>query len=290
MKAAAVVLILFVAGCSVPAAPGEESCAPPVDRLDLELHAWKFRAGEPTDLLRASWGPQPSVEAPAVTPKEMRWNHSVLAQTEGSVLHAFRVWPEAGEGDVFTEWAVVRGTEGCPGRTPLALGHLSEVHEDGERADVGKGVHLFYAGFWENGTLFGSNLPEDAFGPDWPRAGWYDADSKELLPVYVYDQDRAERPPYWANPFTGTPAAGSPGDDAAGVGYYTTIKGFNEALKGLSTHTSRVVHVAADDAYTRPGNENHPLYGDALVFFIEAFEVVDAPCPQATMFACMVDP
>jgi FKBP-type peptidyl-prolyl cis-trans isomerase 2 len=63
-----------------------------------------------------------------------------------------------------------------------------------------------------------------------------------------------------------------------GLGYFTTITGFNEALKGLSTRTSRVVHVAAEDAYTLPGNEGHPLYGDDIVFLIQVEAVDDLPC------------
>jgi hypothetical protein len=43
---------------------------------------------------------------------------------------------------------------------------------------------------------------------------------------------------------------------------------------------SRIVtRIAPEDAYTQPGREDHPLYGDAIVFLIELADVVDAPCP-----------
>lgn len=72
-------------------------------------------------------------------------------------------------------------------------------------------------------------------------------------------------------------AAPPPVNGLSLTSYYTTIEGFNEALKGLSTTTARIVHVPPEKAYTRPGLENHPLYGDELVFYI-LLQVKSQPC------------
>ena len=151
----------------------------------------------------------------------------------------------------------------------------------GTSAEPGQGVHVLTAGFWENGTLFYTNIAAIDQG-DWPRAGWYAWEGDEPLPVYVYDQDRSEQPDLWHDPQAGTPVEGT----VPGLGYVTTIPGFNDALKGLSTNTVRVVRLAPEDAYTRAGNEEHPLYGDALVFYIKVLDVVDAPCPAETGKLC----
>ncbi|MCA1810998.1 MAG: hypothetical protein LC623_03180 [Halobacteriales archaeon] len=148
----------------------------------------------------------------------------------------------------------------------------------------GHGAHVWYAGFWENGTLFETNL--EAFDHSaWPRAGWYQSVPYEPLPVYVYGQERSEEPAYWKplpSPApTGTPVDGPVGTAAAapGLGYYSTIKGFNDGLKGLSTTSTRVIWMAAADAYPA-GTPNNPLAGDNLVFFVRLADVVDQPCPS----------
>lgn len=155
---------------------------------------------------------------------------------------------------------------------------------EGATVEVGKGALVKAAGFWENGTLFYTNMHEVDDGPrdgntdeSWPRAGWYEYGGDDALPVYVYDKDRSEAPPAWTagnevpdeDPFTGFVVPGR---------YFTTIPGFNEALKGLSTSTTVAVRIPPELAYTRPGNEEHPLYGDALVFLIHVEAVADLPC------------
>lgn len=155
--------------------------------------------------------------------------------------------------------------------------------EPGASAQPGQGTHVYTAGFWENGTLFYTNI-EAVDHSTWPRAGWYAWEGGEPLPVYVYDDDRSEQPAVWMDPQAGTPLAGT----VPGVGYFTTIPGFNEALKGLSTSTVRVVRMSPEEAYTRPGNEEHPLYGHALVFYIKVIDVVDLPCPMGVGQVCGV--
>lgn len=190
------------------------------------------------------------------------------------------------EGDNFSVLRVTPG-EG-PGRLDLAYSHPAckgtwgtlswdlAAPRSGKSAEPGQGVHAFTAGFLEDGTLFYTNIGA-VDQADWPRVEWYAWGGGDALPVYVYDEDRAEQPAQWKDPQAGTPAEGT----VPGLGYFTTIPGFNEALKGLSTNTVRVVRMAPEDGYTRPGNEEHPLYGSALVFYIKLVDVVDLPCPAS---------
>lgn len=216
----------------------------------------------------ASW----SVTMQSLTPNGTRG----AAGTQPT-LSLLRVEPGAGSGELTVrQWIDVEIDGECrSGRGGTIVWDLMEP-ESGISAQAGQGVHVMTAGFWENGTLFYTNIAEIDADPDWPRAGWYTWEGADPLPVYVYDTDRGEQPATWTDPQAGTPAAGTVPD----VGYFTTIPGFNEALKGLSTSTTRVVRLAPEEAYTRPGNEDHDLYGDAIVFYIKVLDVVDFPCPQ----------
>lgn len=185
-------------------------------------------------------------------------------------------------------WLEQVETPSCRRTVPLQWGMHAGTYE-GTRPAPGKGTHVLTAGFLEDGRLFYTNMAEvDASGA--PRVDWYEWSGADPLPVYVYDQDRSEQPPHWKAPSRlAPPNPGSPAlqtaEGEAGVGYFTTIKGFNEALKTMSTTTQRVVRIAPADAYTLPGYEEHPLYGEALVFVIDVVDVVDAPCP-ATLPDC----
>lgn len=198
-----------------------------------------------------------------------------LSETPG--LSLVRATPSgSASGSVGVDWTLHRWSADCHAGAEGSLQWTLDPPTPGDSARPGQGVHVHTAGFWENGTLFYTNieaLHEDAA---WPRASWYAWEGGDALPVYVYDQDRGEMPPLW-NPTVGTPA-----DGLGPWAYFTTIPGFNEALKGLSTHTTRVVRLEPEEAYTRPGNEGHPLYGDALVFYIKVDRVVDLPCPEAS--------
>jgi hypothetical protein len=142
-------------------------------------------------------------------------------------------------------------------------------------------VHLYTAGFLEDGTLFYTNI-KAIDHDDWPRTPWYAWEGGEPLAVYVYDEDAGEEPAYWEDPQSGTPLHGT----IPGLGYSPTIAGFNDALKGLSTNTVRVVRLEPEEAYTHPGNEDHPLYGEPLVFYIKVETVVPLPCPMETAWLC----
>lgn len=228
------------------------------------------------------------------------WNASARVLSPGGALdfQVVTVAPGHGTGNAtlsFTEHTQVGGCQGRnQGSLVWDLGHPRE----GDAAMPGQGVHVMTAGFFENGTLFYTNIAELDADARWPRIGWYAWEGDKPLPVYVYDAARDEEPAYWKAPSAHlgplveqVPATGvqpvdeavarlpSDTDEETGAGYFTTIPGFNQALQGLSTTTSRVVRLAPEDAYTRPGNEEHPLYGHAIVFYIKVLDVVDAPCP-----------
>ncbi len=163
----------------------------------------------------------------------------------------------------------------------------SMAPEAGSIAEAGMGARVWYAGFWENGTMFDTNLA-DLDASSWPRAAWYDATVGEPLPVYIYDQDRTERPLIWAPGTSGTAAGPATGNAAPLWSYYTTIRGFNDGLKGLSTTTTRVVWMAAEDAYG--GRTDVPAGLDApLIFLVKLAAVEEQPC-TAGVLACLPPP
>ena len=235
---------------------------------------------------------------------ELAWNTSrgwlahgtdLSAPGEGR-LQVATVTPGDGKGEARLDYAVRTDLPSCRNTQRGSLHWDLAVPERGEGALPGQGVHVMTAGFFENGTLFYTNIPEVDTDPNWPRVSWYKWEGDQPLPVYVYDRDRGEQPQAWKSassavaqvPKTGSPADGElakraqEADEEFGLGYFTTIPGFNEALKGLSTTTTRVVRLAPEEAYTRPGNEGHDLYGHPIVFYIKVLDVVSSPCPAET--------
>ena len=217
----------------------------------------------------------------------------------GSGLHVATVVPAPGpgHGNATMEYDVRPKSAGCRS-TPGTLSWDLAAPKAGRMASAGQGVHVMTAGFFDNGTLFYTNIAEVDTDPSWPKATWYAWEGDMPLPVYVYDKDRSEQPAHWkgshalwmdAHKQTGPTPIDQQVDEATmdtdeehGLGYFTTIPGFNAALKGLSTTTTHVVRMDPEDGYTRPGYEDHPLYGHALVFYIKVLDVVDAPCPMET--------
>lgn len=195
----------------------------------------------------------------------------------GVGLQRIRLAPtsEAGDGTAHVRWT---DGESC-GRRGDGTWHLRSPAK-GEVASPGQGVHVYTAGFWPNGTLFYTNI-EAVHESDWPRASWYSWGGGEPLPVYVYDEDPDERPAYWSVSAS-APVAGT----VTAWNYFVTIPGFNEGLKDLSTTTTRVVEMPPDQAYTREGNEDHPLYGDRLIFYSYITDVVDRPCRTTAADTC----
>lgn len=221
--------------------------------------------------------------APRVHPASWAVATERLSDEDAGNFSLVRVTPGSGmaeHGRLDLDYALADCSGGKSGTISWDL----SPPERGDAAGPGQGAHVYTAGFWaSNGTLFYTNIKAIDHS-DWPRAGWYAWEGGEPLPVYVYDQDRSEQPTVWKDPQSGTPVEGT----VPGLGYFTTIPGFNEGLKGLSTSTTRVVRMEPEDGYTREGNEEHPLYGAALVFYIKVVHVVDLPCPLDASRLCAV--
>jgi hypothetical protein len=219
-------------------------------------------------------------EAPAAMAGPAGWSVEVERISDPSLdnFSLLRVAPGAGKGrlDVAYDHTECGGQRGTISWTLAAP-------EKGRAAEPGEGVHVHTAGFLEDGTLFYTNI-KAIDHDDWPRTDWYAWEGGDPLPVYVYEGDRSEQPAHWKDPQSGTPVEGT----VPGLGYYTTIPGFNAALNDLSTNTVRVARLAPEEAYTRAGNEEHPLYGQALVFYIKVDAVVPLPCPMDAAWACSV--
>lgn len=298
MRIPVVVLVVLslAAGCLGPVGQTSAECGrPPVgDFLVTSSNAWTstYNRGEPTDLLYLGTTEGPSWLEAWVTDGNdtLGYGHGeALSFTDlrftppNGTVHfgALRIPEESADPGLVASWRQhsLGLAEGCEDHSSGLTINWGARPVDGRAAEAGQGAHVWYAGFWENGTMFDTNLQDLDVGSGWPKAGWYHGGHWEPIPVYVYDEDRSEQPAHWRSPFTGTPAAGSPADQQAGAGYFTTIKGFNEAVKGLPVGSRQVFHIAPEDAYTLPGREDHPLYGDALVFLVEVRDVVDVPCP-----------
>ena len=230
------------------------------------------QAGSDAEALPSAADPNPSHAPPDGSEAEGAWD-----RTGGGGFSVLRVSPGEGKGRLDLDYSYVR----CEGDQAGTITWDLAAPAEGDRAEPGQGVQVHTAGFLENGTLFYTNI-KAIDHDDWPRTDWYAWEGGEPLPVYVYEEDRAEEPAYWQDPQSGTPVEGT----VPGLGYYTTIPGFNEALKGLSTNTVRVVRMEPEEGYTRAGNEEHPLYGEPLVFYIKVSGVVPLPCPAASAWLC----
>lgn len=160
-------------------------------------------------------------------------------------------------------------TSGTGGAEDLTCDLDTEEHrwfdagdpQDAPRAEGGKGVLVRTVGWWTNGSSFYTNMERYHADPGTP-GGYLDPyNGSDPLPVYVYNESASEMP-----------------DRYNESGYVTTIEGFNAALHGLPTAGGRVTHMPAEQGYTKDGYEQHPLYGDDLIFYIEATEVTTEPC------------
>lgn len=213
------------------------------------------------------------------TPDSWTTSTTRLGESADTAFDLVRVDPRGdSEGNLTLRWGNADFAAGCRSGNQASLSWDLMEPRDAAAARPGQGVHVYTAGFWENGTLFYTNIRAVHESP-WPRAAWYEWEGDAPLPVYVYEQDREERGPLWSATTAGTPL-GAPTGNLTLWDYFTTIPGFNNALKDLSLNTVRVVRLAPEEAYTRSGNEEHPLYGDALVFYIKVLDVEDLPCPD----------
>lgn len=114
---------------------------------------------------------------------------------------------------------------------------------------AGDHVQTATVGLWLNGTSFYTNIADLNDDPDFP-AGYDRGDFDGApLPVYVYDANSDEQP-----------------DGSIDTCHFTTIKGYNALLKTQATDSTNARFLTPEEGYTRPGAEDHFLYGDALVF------------------------
>lgn len=149
--------------------------------------------------------------------------------------------------------AVAPVVDGTP-RPDQAL-HVALAHRQalGKPVSPGDHVRTVTVGVWTNGTAFYTNSPVLLQDPDFPAGGHIDRqaalDEAAPLDVYVYDLDRSEQP--------------AASKDTC---HFTTVPGYNDLLKHQAEGGAGVRFLAPGEGYTRPGNEDHFLYGDALVF------------------------
>lgn len=283
-----------LAGCLAPLPPGADCPEPATFVTPMVDGAYMRTApGHPWQTVVLS-----SADSSQTT-THMAWSAApgwtvqaeFLSPPGGPSFQVATVQPGDAAGNATLSFEVLARERPCPHERGSLVWDLM-APKAGDAAAPGQGVHVMTAGFLTNGTLFYTNIPEVDGDARWPRPAWYAWDGDAPLPVYVYDQDRNEQPDEWKAPSSQVPPTGTPldpdlaqggaaADGATGLGYFTTIKGFNAGLKGLPTTTVAVVRMDPEDAYTRPGNEDHPLYGEALVFLIRVLDVVDAPCPAA---------
>lgn len=280
---------LAAAGCAVPANGCRLGDALAIDTRDV-LNATDASTWDVLSLYDTHTGTfDTSARLVTAGGASLESREAFSPRSANRSFEVFRIKPGSGTGATVELHYDRVGQGGCGLRDGTFGDARLQVPRLGMTPHPGQGVHVHYAGFWENGTLFETNikaLDQSA----WPRAGWYETIPYDPLPVYVYDQSRSEQPAYWKGTTgnlarTGTPVDGpaapvtSQVDAAAGIGYYSTIKGFNDGLRTASTTTVRVMHMDAKDAYPA-GTPNNPLAGDDLVFLVVLDDVVDQPCPS----------
>lgn len=283
---------MFVAALLVPMLAGclasESSCGvpegPALDTPALGQPYTSTESGQAWDALVLRNHPDVATWNATVAPDG--WHVEARPLSEASPLEILRVTPGTGAGNLSLEWRVQQADAHCVGSHSGFLRWNLAAPTAGVTGHAGQGVRVWYAGFWENGTMFETNIPELDHA-SWPRAGWYESIPYATLPVYIYDQERSERSPLWSASTGGTPAGPVTGN-AGAWNYYTTINGFNDGLKGLSTHTTRVLHLEAKDAYPEPV-AGHPagIDGVPLIFYLHVESVQDLPCPDDPMVPCV---
>ena len=138
---------------------------------------------------------------------------------------------------------------------------------------AGIGAQVFYVLFATNGTLLSTNDPALRERPGIGNATLDDPNATESdvpLKVYVGGR-RGEDPP---EPYNST-------------GYRPVIAGFDARLRdagdgrGMVAGDTLAVRVPKEQAYTLPGNEEHPLYGMDLSFLVRVVtvdELTPRPC------------
>lgn len=143
---------------------------------------------------------------------------------------------------------------------------LLDVHQLGNRTLApGLGARVHYVLFLDNGTLLATNLKAAWDQEGVPRTPSNETPDWRPLKVYVGGR-RGEAPPEPYNS-TGCDAGEDP------PCYHPVIPGFDARLRGMVAGETLAVRVAKEEAYTVPGNEEHPLYGLPLNFLVRVVQV-----------------
>ena len=244
------------------AEPDASGAIPRVAERPVEVLYWARNAAASEATLRVRVEPPgPGGVDPAKGPEESGPEgvaHAPLP-AEGLAFGAYRVSAPAEAASVALVAEASAG--GCaPASTsiPLALAPPAEADATGR---IGVGVLVRTAGFWVNGTTFYTNDARVHEDPAIPKGYLGEYAGDDPLPVYVYADGERTMPKRYYD-----------------AGYYTTIAGFNQALRDVAVGAPRAAYLTPEEGYTRLGNERHPLHGDALVFWITALEIVDLPC------------
>lgn len=276
VRAALLLVPLLLAGCATPAALEASACAEPMlttlvgPREDgllaraadepMPLLYWTENPLEEPVSLYATTLPTPEGALdPAAEPSGAGVRHDVGPR--GSAFGGYR-WPATAE-DTSLVFQVDLAKDGCRRTGVAAASWPLASPEDRDAGAEGKGILVRTGGFWTNGTSFYTNHAGIHEEPGIPKGylGEYTSDTPLKVYVYADGETRADVPRRYTD-----------------AGFALTIAGFNDALKGLPVGTARVAWLAPEEAYTLEGREDHPLYGETLVFWIEAVEVVDLPC------------
>lgn len=158
-----------------------------------------------------------------------------------------------------------------PGSTEVVL----DVRDFGrEHARAGVGARVRTVGFFENGTVFYTNMKEVRDDPriPWPEPGPEAKSDAAMEPLKVYVGGK--RRTYPPEPYNAS-------------GYFPVIEGFDERLRtgngGMRTGETLVARIPKEKAYTLPGNEDHVLYGFDLAFAIEVTAVDELPATDGAV-------
>jgi hypothetical protein len=134
---------------------------------------------------------------------------------------------------------------------------------------AGVGTQLLYVLWYANGTLIETNekTVSDQKGLKWSRLG---NESPDYTPLKVYVGGKRGTPP--PEPYNSTGCDKPPC-------YHPVIAGFDRRLQdagdgsGMVQGETLAVRVPKELAYTIPGKEDHPLYGQDLTFLIRIVSV-----------------
>lgn len=143
---------------------------------------------------------------------------------------------------------------------------------------AGMGARVYYVLWLDNATLFATNLKAAADQDGIPEAPSNETPSWTPLKVYV-GGERGKAPP---EPYNSTDCDA----DEPPPCYHPVIPGFDARLRGMVEGETLAVRVPKEQAYTVPGNETHPLYGQNLNFLVRVERVVQYAVRACALPVC----